>query len=287
MYNKSKLGRTLSDIQNISMDNNYLAPKKSGIKIENISITKIRPNINQPRKDFNLDKIKELAKSIKEKGVLQPIILREIENNLYEIIAGERRFRASTLIKLETIPSIIKKMDDQEIFEIALIENIQRDNLKPLEEARGYKQLMDNYGYTFKKVAEIIGKSRSHINNLVRLLSLPNDILDKINSGKITIGQAKVLIGKDNISTITQKIIDDDMTVREVEKIYDKEAKFNEKSILDPAIRTQALMTEQQLNAIFKHKVKIHLKMDGSGHVKIMFNNLDSFVNSLKEVKIN
>ena len=183
--------------------------------IQIINIDKIRPNENQPRKNFEYDKIKELADSILNNGLLQPII---VDNN-FQIIAGERRWRACKLAKVLEIPVIIKNLDAKESVEIALIENIQRTDLTVMEEARGFKYLVDNFNYTVEKLAERLGKSRSHIANLLRLNNLPQSIQDKVNENILSMGQARCLINHEHAEAIADYIINNNLNVRQTEKL--------------------------------------------------------------------
>ncbi|AFB20637.1 ParB/RepB/Spo0J family partition protein [Rickettsia canadensis] len=183
--------------------------------VQIINIDKIRPNENQPRKNFEYDKIKELADSILNNGLLQPII---VDNN-FQIIAGERRWRACKLAKVLEIPVIIKNLDAKESVEIALIENIQRTDLTVMEEARGFKYLVDNFNYTVEKLAERLGKSRSHIANLLRLNNLPQSIQDKVNENILSMGQARCLINHEHAEAIADYIINNNLNVRQTEKL--------------------------------------------------------------------
>lgn len=183
--------------------------------IQIINIDKIKPNENQPRKNFEYDKIKELADSILNNGLLQPII---VDNN-FQIIAGERRWRACKLAKVLEIPVIIKNLDARESMEIALIENIQRTDLTVMEEARGFKYLVENFNYTAEKLAERLGKSRSHIANLLRLNNLPQSIQDKVNENILSMGQARCLINHEHAEIIADHIINNDLNVRQTEEL--------------------------------------------------------------------
>ena len=184
-----------------------------------IPIENLMPSSLQPRKFFDDTKLNELASSIKEKGLLQPLLVREKENGKYEIIAGERRWRASQIASLHQIPVVVKNLNDTEVLEVALIENLQRADLSPIEEAEGYQRLVDEFGHTQKDISELVSKSRSHIANIIRLLSLPKEIKKYLNSGEITMGHARALIGFDNPILIAKKIIQQGLSVRSVEKM--------------------------------------------------------------------
>lgn len=190
--------------------------------IENILIKDIYPNENQPRRVFDEEKIKDLSESIKKYGVLQPIVLKPDEFGKYMIIAGERRYRASKMANLTEIPAVLRDIPIKEIMEIALIENLQREELTPIEEALGYKSLIENYNLTQEEISEAIGKSRPHIANMLRLLNLQKEVIEMINQGFITAGHGKVLLRvTDKIQQINlaNKVIDENLSVRETEEL--------------------------------------------------------------------
>lgn len=190
--------------------------------IENISIKDIYPNENQPRRVFDEEKIKDLSESIKKYGVLQPIVLKPDEFGKYMIIAGERRYRASKMANLTEIPAVLRDIPMKEIMEIALIENLQREELTPIEEALGYKSLIENYNLTQEEISEAIGKSRPHIANMLRLLNLEKEVIEMINQGFITAGHGKALLRvTDKIQQINlaNKVIDENLSVRETEDL--------------------------------------------------------------------
>ncbi|AAU03559.1 ParB/RepB/Spo0J family partition protein [Rickettsia typhi] len=209
MVKNKGLGRGLS-----SLLGEEVLPIKSEI-VQIINIDKIKPNENQPRKHFEYNKIKELADSILNNGLLQPII---VDNN-FQIIAGERRWRACKLAQVLEIPVIIKNFDTRESMETALIENIQRTDLTVMEEARGFKYLVDNFNYTVEKLAERLGKSRSHIANLLRLNNLPQSIQDKLNENILSMGHARCLINHEYAEEIANHIINHDLNVRQTEAL--------------------------------------------------------------------
>ncbi len=187
-----------------------------------LRISQIVPGKFQPRVRFNEEQLKELASSIKKNGVMQPIVVRPLAREgrtVYEIVAGERRWRAANLAGLESIPAIIREITDQQALELALIENVQRADLTPLEEANGYQRLLEDFGYTQEELATAVGKSRSHIANLLRLLALPEDIKALLDEGKITMGHARALLGADNPSLIAQAIAMKGLSVRQAESL--------------------------------------------------------------------
>jgi ParB family chromosome partitioning protein len=189
-----------------------------------IPIERIHPNPEQPRRSFTTDQLEELAASIKEKGVIQPLIVRPRPDHEgeFEIVAGERRWRASQMAHLHEIPVLVREFDDTEVLEVAIIENIQRADLNPVEEATGYKQLMEKFGHTQEKLSDVLGKSRSHIANLVRLLSLPEDVQTFLRDDKLTAGHARALITADDPSTLARQVIQKGLSVRETEKLAKK-----------------------------------------------------------------
>jgi len=186
-----------------------------------IAIEKIRPNVDQPRRDFDPDQLEDLANSIREKGVIQPLILRDMPNQpgMYEIVAGERRWRASQMAQLHEVPALIRDYNETEVLEIAIIENIQRADLNAVEEAAGYRQLMDRFGHTQEKIAEALGKSRSHIANLLRLLNLPDGIQDMVRKGQLSAGHARALVTADNPMELARHIASKGLSVRDAERL--------------------------------------------------------------------
>ncbi|MFY9589293.1 ParB/RepB/Spo0J family partition protein [Rickettsia endosymbiont of Halotydeus destructor] len=215
MKNKG-LGRGLS-----SLLGEEVIPGAKDEIIQNINIDKIKPNENQPRKNFEYDKIKELADSIANNGLLQPIII----NHDYKIIAGERRWRACKLAKIIDIPVIIKDLDAGESMEIALVENIQRADLSVIEEAEGFKYLVENFHYTPEMLAEKLSKSRSHIVNLLRLNKLPQSIKDKVNENLLSMGHARCLVNHEHAEVIAEHIVEHGLNVRQTEEIVKKWSK--------------------------------------------------------------
>ena len=289
----------------------------------NIDINSIVPNKYQPRKHFDEEAINSLAESIKEKGVIQPLIVRELEDGQYELIAGERRLRASKIAGLETVPVVVKQMTDDESLEIAILENIQREDLNPLEEAEGYKRLVDEFSKTQEDIAKMTGKSRSHIANMLRLLTLDDSVKEKLLANQITAGHAKVLIGVENVNDILNKIISENLNVRQTEKMIsdiknhseniseEKSQNNHDDNILNgfalelddkvehhtklPRVKNYDEDTEnvdalnehdalsQQLSKILRTNVKIHLKGE-HGAMMIYFDNLSELDRLLKQI---
>lgn len=230
-------------------------------KIWNIPISEIFADENQPRKHFSKNELNELSLSIKEHGILQPILLSEKKDGKYKIIAGERRFRASTIAGLTTIPAIVKQLSNQVTLEISLIENIQRENLNPLEEAFAYRRLIDEFDLTQQKVADKVGKSRSAVANAVRLLELPDDVQKALVEKSINSGQARALLSlkdeKEQLSALAS-ILGKKITVREIEKLTQRKSN-KEKQGYDPNLA----YLEEKVRVAIGTKVKIAQRGDG------------------------
>lgn len=217
------LGRGLSALMaDVDSSPTRAAPEQGSRKPEYfIDIALISPNPDQPRRTFAEDALNELSASIREKGVIQPLILRKNPRNPegYEIVAGERRWRAAQRAQLHRVPAIIRDLDDTEVLELAIIENIQRADLNAIEEAAGYRQLMDRFGHTQEQLSEALGKSRSHIANLLRLLNLPEDVLDLVRDGKLSAGHARALVTASDPSGLAAEIVKKGLSVRQVEAL--------------------------------------------------------------------
>lgn len=186
-----------------------------------LPIEQVKPNPEQPRRDFAQQALEELAASIREKGIIQPLIVRP-RDGAFEIVAGERRWRAAQMAQLHEVPVLIRDFDDTEVLEVAIVENIQRADLNAIEEAAGYRQLMDSFGHTQEKMAEALGKSRSHIANLLRLLNLPREVQDMLRQDQISAGHARALITADNPAELARKVVRDGLSVRETEALVRK-----------------------------------------------------------------
>ncbi len=216
--NKQSLGRGLSAL----LGESTYEPEEGTASNLDMDIHLIRPGKYQPRRRFDDEQLASLIESVKTKGIIQPLVIRPIEidgRQVYEIIAGERRWRAARTLGLATVPVVIKTMDDKEALETAIIENIQRDDLTPIEEAEAYQRLMNEFNYTQEELARSIGKSRSHVANMLRLMNLPENIKDLINEGKISAGHARTLIKAPNMEEMVQEILTGGMNVREAEKL--------------------------------------------------------------------
>ncbi len=275
---KRGLGRGLSalmsDVQGEAADTS--APRRADLRVP---VENVRPNPDQPRRTFQEDALQELAASIREKGIIQPLIVREKPSGsgTYEIVAGERRWRAAQLAKLHELPVLVRELDDTEVLELAIIENIQRADLNPVEEAQGYRQLMDRFGHTQEKLAEALSKSRSHIANLLRLLTLPDEVLGYLRDGKISAGHARALVVYDDPVALARRVVAESLSVRDVERMVkqpkaSKQAKATKRPMKDAD--TRAL--EGELSANLGMSVTIdHREGEESGTVAIKFSNLE------------
>lgn len=280
----NRLGRGLSAlIPDISTD----IDKKDIITID---LKNIYPNQDQPRRVFDEEKIKILSESIKNYGVLQPIVLKPDDNGKYMIIAGERRYRASKLARKREIPAVIKDIPMKDIMEIALIENLQREELNPIEEALAYRSLIKNYEVTQEEISEAVGKSRPHITNTLRLLNLPQKIMDMIDQGKITAGHGKALLRltDENIQLeLANKVIDEELSVRATEALAKKICEDNIKEVPKKSKEKDVFIVdvEEKLRNIFGTKVNIS-KGKKKGKIEIEYYNeedLNNIVSMLLE----
>ena len=273
---KKGLGRGLSSL---------IGETKKDTSITNkISVSSLVPSKFQPRKYFDEEKLNDLSNSIKERGILQPIIARKSKNypDKYEIIAGERRWQAAKQAEINEVPVVITDVDDLKSLEFAIVENVQRDDLNPLEEAQGYQRLIDEFSYDHEKVSKIIGKSRSYITNSLRLLSLPHDVLNLLESRKISAGHAKILVGLDNASFIATKINEKNLSVRQAESFV-KIFKKKKGSIKTRDVNVQSL--ENEIIEKIGLKVLINNKKDNKGSIKIEYKNLDQLNRIIKVIK--
>lgn len=243
-----------------------------------VPIERILPNPDQPRRDFTQDQLEELAASIREKGVIQPLIVREQADGTYEIVAGERRWRASQMAQLHELPVVVRDYNDTEVLEIAIIENIQRADLNPVEEAAGYRALMDKFGHTQEKLSEALGKSRSHIANLMRLLQLPNDVQEMLKQGELTAGHARALITSPDPSALAKKVVKSGLSVRQTETLSKSASKPSTptKTVLKPKKDADTMALEGDLSANLGMKVSVDHQAGGeAGQVTIKYESLD------------
>jgi len=246
-----------------------------------IPIERIAPNPDQPRKQFVKSDLDDLAASIREKGVLQPLIVRARDGGMYEIVAGERRWRAAQMAQLHSLPVIVRDFTDIEVLEVAIIENIQRADLNAAEEAAGYKQLMEKFGHTQEKMAEALGKSRSHIANLLRLLNLPLPVLDLLRDGALSAGHARALIPAHDALKLAQQVIKGGLSVRATEALVKREAQGDTaakpkstSSVLDKDADTKALEADLSVNLGMRVSLN-HKPGQEAGQLTVQYTSLD------------
>ena len=275
---KKGLGRGLSSL---------IGETKVENKTNKLNLSEIIPNKYQPRKDFDEDNLEDLSNSIKERGVIQPIIVRRSNSDdaKYEIIAGERRWLAARKAGLHDIPVVVTEADDLKSLEFAIVENVQRDDLNPLEEAQGYKRLIDEFSYDQEKVSKFIGKSRSYITNSLRLLTLPKSVLQYIKEKKISAGHAKILVGLDNAEFIANKIIEKKLSVRQSEnfvKIF-KKKKGSFSSSIDPNIQN----LERSISDKIGLTVSIKNNKRNKGTITFSYHDIDQLNKIIDIIKSN
>ena len=275
---KKGLGRGLSSL---------IGETKTEVNINKLSISNLVSNKFQPRKIFDEENLKELTNSIKKRGIIQPIIVRKSsdDSSKYEIIAGERRWLAAQKAGLHDVPVVITDVDDLKSLEFAIIENVQRNDLNALEEARGYQRLINEFSYDQEKVAEFIGKSRSHITNFLRLLTLPNGVLKLIETKKITPGHAKILVGLDNSEFVANKIVEKNLSVRQAENFV-KIFKIKKQSFKGPRdINLQSL--ENSVRDKIGLNVLIKNKKNNTGSLILEYKDLDQLNKLIAIIKTN
>lgn len=241
-----------------------------------LKISEIEPNREQPRKDFNEETLRELADSIAEHGVIQPLLVRPLADGGYQLVAGERRWRASRMAGLSEIPVIIREMSDSEMAQLALIENLQREDLNPVEEAMGYKSLMDSCGLTQDEAAKAVGKSRPAVANSLRLLNLPEEILEMLKNSEISAGHARALLGmsdKDEMLRLAKAIVPQNLTVRDVERFAKKQSSEKKSKPEKQSFKRSTIYDEVELslNEHLSRKVKVLNEKENSGTLQIEF----------------
>ena len=275
---KKGLGRGLSSL---------IGDTKIDFQKNKLGISEIVPNKYQPRKNFDEENLNDLVNSIRERGIIQPIIVRKSEDQTskYEIIAGERRWLAAQKAGLHEVPVVIIEADDLKSLEFAIVENVQRHDLNPLEEAQGYQRLIDEFSYDQEKVSKFIGKSRSHVTNFLRILTLPHDVLKLIEEKKISVGHAKILVGLDNAIFIANKIVDKKFSVRQSENFVKtfKKKKFFIKNQKDPNLKQLefSIIEKIGLNVLIKNNKR------NKGKITIEYSNLDQLNKIIEILKFN
>ena len=253
-----------------------------------VPVEQVQPNPDQPRRAFDDAALQELATSIAEKGVIQPLIVREhpTRTGIYEIVAGERRWRASQIAQLHDIPVIVRQYTDTEVLEVAIIENIQRADLNPIDEGAGYRQLMQKFGHTQEQLSSVLGKSRSHIANVIRLLSLPDGVRAYLVDGKLTAGHARTLIGHDDAQRLADHIVKTGMSVRDAEKLAKQgltKAKTTKTINSVTGKDADTVQIEGELSAALGMKVSIdHASGTEGGRLSVSYRNLDQLDDLLR-----
>lgn len=276
--NKKGLGRGLSSL---------IGDNETKTSSNKIPISSIVPNRNQPRKFFEKESLNELTNSIKERGIIQPLIVRKSDDqdNKFELIAGERRWQAAQAAGIHEVPVLVIEADHLKSLELAIIENVQRRDLNAIEEAESYKNLIDNFGYEQDQVSQFIGKSRSHVSNTLRLLSLPEKLIEMIRSEKISQGHAKILIGLENSLLLAEKIIKKKLSVRQTENLV-RVLKNGSRKIYkskDP----NSLATENALSELIGMRVVLINKKNNSGTLSIEYKDLDQLDRLINVIKSN
>ena len=274
---KKGLGRGLSALFG---DQNNIEKTPKNQAILRVPLDNIKRNEYQPRINFDETKLNELASSIKQNGIIQPIAVRPVKGSSepYQIVAGERRWLAAQKAGLHEIPVTILDLDDNEVLEVAIVENIQREDLNIVEEAKGYKRLNEEFGYDHDKIANMMSKSRSHVSNTLRLLNLPKDIISMLQDGELTAGQARPLVGLPNASKIAEEIVSKKMSARSIESIKKRQSKS---FTVDPNIFDIQREIERSLGL----KVNIVNKKNNSGKISIEYKNLEQFESVSEKLK--
>ena len=276
--NKKGLGRGLSSL---------IGDNETKTSSNKIPISSIVPNRNQPRKFFEKESLNELTNSIKERGIIQPLIVRKSDDqdNKFELIAGERRWQAAQAAGIHEVPVLVVEADHLKSLELAIIENVQRRDLNAIEEAESYKNLIDNFGYEQDQVSQFIGKSRSHVSNTLRLLSLPEKLIEMIRSEKISQGHAKILIGLENSLLLAEKIIKKKLSVRQTENLV-RILKNGSRKIYKSK-DSNSLATENALSEIIGMRVVLINKKNNSGTLSIEYKGLDQLDRLINVIKSN
>tara|TARA_B100000963_G_scaffold332229_1_gene323582 strand:+ start:5805 stop:6659 length:855 start_codon:yes stop_codon:yes gene_type:complete len=269
---KKGLGRGLSALFGDDKPKTNLSENN---QLNRVSISELSRNPYQPRQNFSEQKLDELANSIKKNGIIQPIAVRPSKSgtNKYEIVAGERRWLAAQKAGLHEIPVTILDLSDVESLEVAIVENIQRDDLNPVEEARGYKRLNEEFKYDHESISKLMSKSRSHISNTLRLLTLPQDVISMLEEGTLSSGQARPLIGISNASSIAEEIVSKNYSARKVEYLTRNKKGSKRAQVIDKNI----LSTQERIEKILGLKVNIINKKNNSGKITIEYKDLDQF----------
>jgi len=275
---KKGLGRGLSSL---------IGETKAEVQKNQLPVSDIIPNKYQPRKNFDEINLEDLTNSIKERGIIQPIIVRKSnnENSKFEIIAGERRWLAAQRAGMHNVPVVITEVDDLKSLEFAIVENVQRHDLNPLEEAQGYKRLIDEFSYDQEKVSKFIGKSRSYITNSLRILSLPDEVIKLIETNKLSTGHAKILVGLDNASFVANKIVDNKLSVRQSENFVQLFKKKRQKSKITKD--TNIIALELSISNKIGLNVEIQNNKRNKGKISFEYKDLDQLNKIIDIIKSN
>jgi ParB family chromosome partitioning protein len=275
---KKGLGRGLSSL---------IGEIKVEVQKNQLSVSDLIPNKYQPRKNFDETNLEDLTNSIKERGIIQPIIVRKSdnENSKFEIIAGERRWLAAQRAGIHNVPVVITDVDDLKSLEFAIVENVQRHDLNPLEEAQGYKRLIDEFSYDQEKVSKFIGKSRSYITNSLRILTLPDEVIKLIESNKLSTGHAKILVGLENASFVANKIVDNKLSVRQAENFVQLFKKKRQKSKITKDSNIMAL--ELSVSNKIGLNVEIQNNKRNKGKISFEYKDLDQLNKIIDIIKSN
>ena len=271
--NKKKLGRGLGELLGDALDDTG--------RVMDISIDEISPNPWQPRRDFDEESLNALASSIRENGLIQPVVVRKKKDGTYELAAGERRWRAAKMAGLTVIPAISKEYDDRSMAEMALVENLQRKDLNPVDEGMAYRKLMDEYGLTQENISQKVGKSRPYVANMVRLLDLPEEVKDFLSKGQLTAGQARPLLGLESDAEkvqLARRIVKEGLSARKVEDIIREGKKPKKKE--DPPAAAFMKAVEEKLGLSVGSKVRIRIGKGKNAHkgtISISFSNDEEF----------
>lgn len=288
--NKRRLGRGLAALMGDAVPETVAIEQARGVR--RLPIEQIVPNPRNPRGVFAEDALNDLAASIREKGVVQPLLVRTLSEGHYELIAGERRWRAAQKAGLDAVPVVIRDVDDRESLELAIIENVQRSDLNAIEEAQGYQQLIDAFEYTQQQLASVIGKSRSHIANTLRLLKLPDGVLAYVSTGALSAGHARQLIDRDDAPELARKIIDEGLSVRAIERLVQDNpltdgmlshanAPDDRSSMMGDS---DARAVEQRLAEHLGLDVQLKAKANGTGTLAIKYKTLEQLDDLLRRM---
>ena len=277
---KKRLGRGLAALIGDDLTDETPAVQDPEVRsaLREVPIETVRSNNLNPRKHFNEEELEDLARSISEKGILQPVVVRPAADaETYQIVAGERRWRAAQRAGLHTIPVLVRELSDKEVLEIAIIENVQRSDLNPVEEAMGYQQLIDSFEYTQQQLAESIGKSRSHIANTLRLMTLPRPVLDKLQKGELTAGHARALIATDDPVGLSQKIIALGLSVRQAEALARNKSQQADATPTSADNDSDLKSIEKALSEALGLRVSVQSGNGEKGKLIINYKTLDQF----------